>query len=86
MLIIQSQWPPPPRATPIIIPSHLTSTAHKQPQATVDSQVASVETAEAGYNDGKGKIGRRTKSSLHRAVMEKLEVQKAMNDLAGDGG
>ena len=52
----------------------------------VDSQVASVETAEAGYNDGKGKTGRRTKSSLHRAVMEKLEVQKAMNDLAGEDG
>lgn len=25
----------------------------------------------------------KNKSSLHRAVMEKLEVQKAMNDLAG---
>lgn len=27
--------------------------------------------------------GRNVKSSLHRAVMERLEVQKAINDLAG---
>ena len=42
--------------------------------------------AETSVGDVKMKQGRRTKSSLHRAVMEKLEVQKAMNDLAGDGG
>jgi hypothetical protein len=29
--------------------------------------------------------GKNTKSSLHRAVMERLEVQKAMSDLAGRG-
>ena len=32
----------------------------------------------------KGKSSR-TKSSLHRAVMEKLEVQRAMHDLSGAG-
>ena len=31
----------------------------------------------------KGKAGRNKMSSLHRAVMERLEVQKAMNDLEG---
>ncbi|KAI1795606.1 hypothetical protein LXA43DRAFT_728562 [Ganoderma leucocontextum] len=75
-------WPPPPRATPIIVPSHLTS-ANKQPQqSSSDSHMIGI--AEAGVV--KLKQARRTKSSLHRAVMEKLEVQKAMNDLAGDGG
>ena len=29
--------------------------------------------------------GRTAKSSLHRAVMERLEVQKAIGDLKGDG-
>ncbi len=87
LIHIYLQWPPPPRATPIIVPSHLTST-HKQPQqssfASSDSP-AMVGVAEAGVGDVKMKQACRTKSSLHRAVMEKLEVQKAMNDLAGDG-
>ncbi|KAF9241835.1 hypothetical protein BU15DRAFT_87083 [Melanogaster broomeanus] len=38
-------------------------------------------TDEPGAAQTKGK--NKSKSSLHRAVMEKLEVQKAMNDLAG---
>ncbi|KAI0745869.1 hypothetical protein C8Q76DRAFT_808284 [Earliella scabrosa] len=72
-------WPPPPRATPIIVPSHLTST-----QGATESQTA-VQTRSSDVTEAiksKGKMGRQTKSSLHRAVMEKLEVQKAMNDLA----
>lgn len=37
-----------------------------------------------GVGEGKGKKGKgRQKSSLHRAVLERLEVQKAMNDLKG---
>ena len=40
-------------------------------------------TADGVASKGKGKQGPKTKSSLHRAVMEKLEVQKAMSDLAG---
>ncbi|TFY62572.1 hypothetical protein EVJ58_g3786 [Rhodofomes roseus] len=93
-------WPPPPRPTPIIVPSHLTSTAshdtrsgsqqeqHPQaPEPVAMSVTASGSDSEPTSAKGKGKSGR-TKSSLHRAVMEKLEVQKAMHDLAGpsDGG
>jgi hypothetical protein len=64
------KWPPPPRQMPIIVPSHLTSTTDPPPEAA---------TGRAGAS------GKSKKSSLHRAVMERLEVQKAMSDLAGAG-
>ncbi|CCL98711.1 uncharacterized protein FIBRA_00715 [Fibroporia radiculosa] len=82
-------WPPPPRATPLIVPSHLTSsTADDLPPADAPPlpgshvSFAASSTVEA-TGKGKGKSGRTPKSSLHRAVMEKLEVQKAMHDIAG---
>ncbi|KAH9944692.1 hypothetical protein B0H21DRAFT_694713, partial [Amylocystis lapponica] len=93
-------WPPPPRATPIIVPSHLTSAAarsdesvmaaHYSPSSPLpaSSRTSPGEAAEGSVSTSlkqKGKQGRNMKSSLHRAVMEKLEVQKAMNDLAGIG-
>ncbi|KAG6885773.1 hypothetical protein C0993_009878 [Termitomyces sp. T159_Od127] len=60
-------WPPPPRQTPIIVPPHLRST---------DSPVA---------QDGDKTLGEKkmknTGSSLHRAVLERLEVKQAMADL-----
>lgn len=72
------QWPPPPRPTPIIVPSHLTSTNnHVQLQTTATSK-----SAQSSQDAGKAK---NTKSSLHRAVMERLEVQKAMSDLTSRG-
>ncbi|KZT71824.1 hypothetical protein DAEQUDRAFT_744139 [Daedalea quercina L-15889] len=90
-------WPPPPRPTPIIVPSHLTSTAshesrsgsqghpHPAPTALPASATSSSDAMSGPLSaKGKGKSGR-TKSSLHRAVMEKLEVQKAIHDLAGSG-
>ncbi|KAI0779467.1 hypothetical protein C8Q74DRAFT_1350222 [Fomes fomentarius] len=79
-------WPPPPRATPIIVPSHLTSATTSTPSAVEGLSSTSgspTESTEGLSHKGKGKQGRQTKSSLHRAVMEKLEVQKAINDLAG---
>lgn len=85
-MYVHPQWPPPPRATPIIVPSHLTSTNKQPQQSSSDSHSAKASVAEVGVGDVKMKQARRTKSSLHRAVMEKLEVQKAINDLAGDGG
>ncbi|KAH9935764.1 uncharacterized protein B0H18DRAFT_977196 [Fomitopsis serialis] len=73
-------WPPPPRPTPIIVPSHLTViTGEPQP---APAGASASEISESASSKGKGKSSR-TKSSLHRAVMEKLEVQKAMHDLAG---
>ncbi|KAI0339929.1 hypothetical protein BDW22DRAFT_556449 [Trametopsis cervina] len=85
-------WPPPPRPTPIIVPSHLTSAVSNPVTSTplVDHAfVPSSSTEATAGNPGmsskaKGKQAvRSTQSSLHRAVMERLEVQKAMNDLAG---
>ncbi|EMD37698.1 hypothetical protein CERSUDRAFT_154500 [Gelatoporia subvermispora B] len=93
-------WPPPPRPTPIIVPSHLTSavpedatTTHSSTEASITGQANIIatpiaETTDSIISKGKGKQARQTKSSLHRAVMERLEVQKARNELAGlgDGG
>lgn len=52
--------------------------------ALPSSAVPQVGSSGAGSTKGKVK---NTKSSLHRAVMERLEVQKARSDLAnrGDG-
>ncbi|KII92625.1 hypothetical protein PLICRDRAFT_89194 [Plicaturopsis crispa FD-325 SS-3] len=80
-------WPPPPRPTPIIVPSHLTSTVAPDPPAAssttnTESGSGSVPPKAGASGMGKPNAGGRTKaSSLHRAVMEKLEVQKAMSDL-----
>ncbi|KAI0075131.1 hypothetical protein K474DRAFT_1452215 [Panus rudis PR-1116 ss-1] len=88
-------WPPPPRPTPIIVPSHLTSSdtvigARDLIPPTAVPQTPEVPTTvdgnEGGAQKGKGKgSGIRAKSSLHRAVMERLEVQKALQDFAGKG-
>lgn len=71
------QWPPPPRQTPIIVPSHLTT--KDAPIEPASAALGNTDEAAGALTKGKNK----NKSSLHRAVMEKLEVQKAMNDLAG---
>ncbi|TDL26046.1 hypothetical protein BD410DRAFT_716677 [Rickenella mellea] len=78
-------WPPPPRTTPIIIPSHLTS--HREPNTDNTGQKLTL-LADQGKAQARGKgraagTSSRAKSSLHRAVMERLEVKKAMDDLAG---
>jgi len=75
-------WPPPPRPTPIIVPSHLTSASTVPQLPTAAASKPSTPTQGTGTR-GRGK---NSKSSLHRAVMERLEVQKAMSDLAGQGG
>ncbi|KAK7692346.1 hypothetical protein QCA50_003971 [Cerrena zonata] len=82
-------WPPPPRPTPIIVPSHLTSSTPvdtSQVAVKTETNAASADnstTPSSNSKTNKGKSTGRQKSSLHRAVMERLEVQKAMNDLAG---
>ncbi|RDB16713.1 hypothetical protein Hypma_002455 [Hypsizygus marmoreus] len=68
-------WPPPPRLTPIIVPPQMRSVAKDKPPE--DGALPAVD------------VSRSTKfkkSSLHRAVLEKLEVQQAMSDLAGGSG
>ncbi|TFK44180.1 hypothetical protein BDQ12DRAFT_730271 [Crucibulum laeve] len=73
-------WPPPPRATPIIVPSHQRST-DPDPSATaaVVTQAPEQTVAVPPVSGAKSK----SQSSLQRAVMERLEVQQAMTDLAG---
>jgi len=71
-------WPPPPRPTPIVVPSHLTSTANS-------SQLQMTATSKSAQSSQDVNKTKNTKSSLHRAVMERLEVQNAMSDLAGRG-
>lgn len=72
-------WPPPPRHTPIIVPSHITTTKESKTDTPQQEPSSSNPTEETSHTKAKNK----NKSSLHRAVMEKLEIQKAMSDLAG---
>jgi len=58
-------WPPPPRTTPIIVPLHLRDTK---------VEATPVDPPPAAKSKSKNKKAR---SSLQRAVMERLEVQKA---------
>ncbi|KIK63738.1 hypothetical protein GYMLUDRAFT_40806 [Collybiopsis luxurians FD-317 M1] len=62
-------WPPPPKQTPIIVPPNL---SRQQPK--LDAPSVSSTTQIKGRN-----------SSLHRAVMERLEVHNAKLDLQGGG-
>ncbi|KAJ7045852.1 hypothetical protein C8F04DRAFT_1249222 [Mycena alexandri] len=67
-------WPPPPRATPIIVPpaqrSFSTNTASLPKVVSVGGVNVNVKTKNTG-------------SSLQRAVMDKLAVNEARADLAG---
>lgn len=73
-------WPPPPRQTPIIVPSHMTTTTSESKTDTPQQELSSSSPMEETPHT---KAKNKNKSSLHRAVMEKLEIQKAMSDLAG---
>ncbi|CAE6499229.1 unnamed protein product [Rhizoctonia solani] len=59
-------WPPPPRDSIIVIPPHLTSSTPPGP------------TSVSGL-DAKGKHRAGKESSLLRAALDKLEVQKALD-------
>ncbi|KAH7888927.1 hypothetical protein F5I97DRAFT_766769 [Phlebopus sp. FC_14] len=75
-------WPPPPRQTPIIVPSHIT-TQDAPPDTSASHATGSTSRGVSDEPAGPVAKGKnKNKSSLHRAVMERLEVQKAMNDLA----
>ena len=68
-----TKWPPPPRTTPIIVPIHLRDTG----STCIDATPIEPPAANSKLTKPKNK---KTKSSLHRAVMERLEVQKAMSE------
>ena len=83
-----SQWPPPPRPTPVIVPSHLTSNpAPDTSNAAAESSTPSAPNTYSGkaITEVRTTKGRASRSSLHRAVLEKLEVQRAIEDLKGQG-
>ncbi|KAF8893414.1 hypothetical protein BD779DRAFT_1435788 [Infundibulicybe gibba] len=72
-------WPPPPRSTPVIVPAQLrsgTNASSPLPQGNPPEMLPTT----AG-----GPKLRNTASSLHRAILERLEVQQAINDLASGG-
>ncbi|KAG8688042.1 hypothetical protein FRC08_011651 [Ceratobasidium sp. 394] len=61
-------WPPPPRESIIVIPPHLTtSTRPTQPTDPTPDE-----------DTRKGKARAKQESSLLRAALDKLEVQKAL--------
>ncbi|KAF9523493.1 hypothetical protein CPB83DRAFT_898718 [Crepidotus variabilis] len=79
-------WPPPPRSTPVIVPPHQRSS---HPDSSIPREVSSNGPAgsqaplQPSSSKGKGKM--RT-STLHKAVMDRLEVQKAMEEMKPDPG
>jgi hypothetical protein len=77
LYIIYVQWPPPPRSTPIIVPPHLRSTIGKQA-----ADPLSLLHANGQPSGGTVKAKPRHKNStLHNAVMDRLEIQQAMNEM-----
>ncbi|KAJ2936781.1 hypothetical protein H1R20_g296, partial [Candolleomyces eurysporus] len=87
-------WPPPPRATPIIVPPNLRSKEElKSPSlkgqtpsgGSTKLEESTMSTSSTGNSKSTtptpAMSKRNAKSSLHRAVMEKLQVQQALNDL-----
>ncbi|KIJ91948.1 hypothetical protein K443DRAFT_114342 [Laccaria amethystina LaAM-08-1] len=76
-------WPPPPRATPIIVPPHLRPREHPDPPPpTTTANTGSVAAPiQAPASVGAVPRARSKQSSLQRAVLEKLEIQQAMSDL-----
>jgi len=68
-------WPPPPAENPVIVPTHLTSSARPE------TSTAKEQPPEAGPSTS-SKPPLKQKSSLHRAVMDKLDIQRALGDMA----
>ncbi|KAF8606362.1 hypothetical protein BDV93DRAFT_604361 [Ceratobasidium sp. AG-I] len=83
-------WPPPPRESLIVIPPHLTSSTrldvpqshserpmHSRSENAPNSYSLVMEDESAARAKGKARAGRQ-ESSLLRAALDKLEVQKAL--------
>jgi len=86
-----TQWPPPPRATPVIVPPQLRSntsfTAPPSSSMNLDTpsttQASSISSQPGSVLAG-GKP-RKVNSSLHKAVLDRLEVQRAMSEMGKKG-
>lgn len=81
-------WPPPPRPTPVIVPSHLTSNPATDSSSATEGSTPPAPSTYSGkaVTEVRTIKGRASRSSLHRAVLEKLEVQRAIEDLKGQDG
>ncbi|KXN90829.1 MAP3K12-binding inhibitory protein 1 [Leucoagaricus sp. SymC.cos] len=80
-------WPPPPRATPIIVPPHLRSSDADSSSLTTKANTTGQQPSSAPpLTVPGGSKPRNTKSSLQRAVMERLEVKQAMGENADFDG
>ncbi|KAH9083811.1 hypothetical protein EDB83DRAFT_2213445 [Lactarius deliciosus] len=81
-------WPPPPRPTPVIVPSHLTSNPATDSSSATEGSTPPAPSTYSGkaVTEVRTTKGRASRSSLHRAVLEKLEVQRAIEDLKGQDG
>ncbi|EDR11984.1 uncharacterized protein LACBIDRAFT_324304 [Laccaria bicolor S238N-H82] len=74
-------WPPPPRATPIIVPPHLRpKELPDPPPPTTTVNMGNVAPIQGPAGGGAVPKARGKQSSLQRAVLEKLEIQQAMSD------
>lgn len=85
-----TQWPPPPRATPVIVPPQLRNTSFIAPPSSsmnLDTpsatQASNIPSQPGGVLAG-GKP-RKANSSLHKAVLDRLEVQRAISEMSGKG-
>ena len=74
---------------PVIVPSHLRANpavdSPASSSAAAESSISPVPTTYSGKAVTEIRAKRRaSRSSLHRAVLEKLEVQRAVEDLKGE--
>ncbi|KIM45501.1 hypothetical protein M413DRAFT_442163 [Hebeloma cylindrosporum] len=80
-------WPPPPRATPVIVPPQLRSNTSSTapPSSSTNLDTPSTTQASSTSVQSKSVLGgskpRKLNSSLHKAVLERLEVQRAMSEM-----
>ncbi|CAA7260624.1 unnamed protein product [Cyclocybe aegerita] len=91
-------WPPPPRATPVIVPLHLRSVTPASTITDPSSTIAIPSTSALGPTKGNSGVvapgsasgtsgkQRNKDSSLRKAVLDRLEVQRAMSEMSGKGG
>ncbi|KAF4621433.1 hypothetical protein D9613_000194 [Agrocybe pediades] len=91
-------WPPPPRATPVIVPPQLRSftsstvpsgsiPSHQSPDTnnSVTAPIPSHNGSQSGQVAGPPAAKpRKGTSSLHKAVLDRLEVQKAMSEMSSN--
>ena len=86
-----TQWPPPPRATPVIVPPQLRSNTSftAPPSSSMNLDIPSATQASSNSSQHgsilAGGKPRKVNSTLHKAVLDRLEVQRAISEMGGKG-